>query len=41
VLYEVLRPDLIVDFKRENGGVVSFTIRDMEDELWGTGTRKR
>jgi hypothetical protein len=41
VLYEVLRPDLIVDFKRENGRVVSFTIRDMADELWGTGTRKR
>ncbi len=40
-LYEILRPDLIVDFKREKGRVVSFSIRDMEDELWGVGTRKR
>lgn len=40
VLYEILKPDLVVEFKRENGKVRSFTIRDMEDELWGTGTRK-
>ncbi len=40
VLYEILKPDLVVEFKRENGKVRSFAIRDMEDELWGTGTRK-
>jgi hypothetical protein len=39
-IYEVLKPDLVVEFKREGGKVVSFTIRDMEDRLWGTGTRK-
>ena len=39
-IYEVLKPDLVVEFKRENDKVVSFTIRDMEDNAWGTGTRK-
>jgi hypothetical protein len=40
-LYEVLKPDITVEFKRENGKVASFVIRDMEDNVWGTGTRKR
>lgn len=40
-IYEVLRPDVTVEFKRENGRVVGFTVRDDEDHLWGTGTRKR
>jgi len=40
VLYEILKPDLVVEFKRENGKVKSFTLRDMSDQLWGTGTRK-
>jgi hypothetical protein len=39
-IYEVLKPDIVVEFKRQNGKVVSFTIRDAEDNLWGTGTRK-
>ena len=39
-IYEVLRPDVTVEFKREKGKVISFTVRDMEDNLWGTGTRK-
>lgn len=39
-LYEVLRPDVSVDFQRANGRVVGFTIRQLDDELWGTGTRK-
>ena len=39
-LYEILKPDLVVEFKRENRKVRSFTIRDIEDQLWGTGTRK-
>jgi hypothetical protein len=40
VLYEILKPDVVVEFKRENGKVKSFSIRDIEDQLWGTGTRK-
>ena len=39
-IYEVLKPDLVVEFKRDNGKVSSFTIRDMSDELWGTGTAR-
>ena len=40
-LYEVLKPDITVEFKRENGKIASFVIRDMEDNVWGTGTRRR
>lgn len=40
-IYEVLKPDISVEFKRENGKVASFVIRDMMDNVWGTGTRKR
>jgi hypothetical protein len=40
-IYEVLKPDFMVEFKRENGRISSFTIRDMDDQLWGTGTIKR
>ena len=40
-IYEVLKPDLMFEFKRENGKVTSFTLRDMEDNLWGTGTIRR
>ena len=40
-LYEVLKPDVTVEFKRENGKIASFVIRDMEDNVWGTGTRRR
>jgi hypothetical protein len=40
VLYEILKPDIVVEFKREKGRVTSFTIRDQSDELWGTGTRR-
>jgi len=40
-IYEVLKPDLSVEFKRENGKVASFVIRDIMDNVWGTGTRKR
>jgi hypothetical protein len=41
VLYEVLKPDLTVEFKRDKGRISSFTLRDMADQLWGTGTLKR
>ena len=40
-IYEVLKPDLVVEFKRDKGRIVSFAIRDMEDNLWGTGTRRK
>lgn len=39
-IYEVLRPDMIVGFKRAGGRVVSFEVRGEDDELWSTGTRK-
>ena len=39
-IYEVLKLDLVMEFKRVNGKVMSFTLRDMDDNLWGTGTRK-
>ena len=39
-IYEVLKPDAVMEFKRVNGKVTSFTLRDGEDNLWGTGTRK-
>jgi hypothetical protein len=38
-IYEVLKPDFVMEFKRENGKVKSFTLRDMDDNLWGTGRR--
>ncbi len=40
-IYEVLKPDVVVEFKREKGKIASFVIRDMEDNVWGTGTPKR
>lgn len=39
-IYEVLKPDLIVEFARVRGRPQTFVIRDMEDEVWGTGERK-
>ncbi len=38
-IYEVLKPDTMFEFKRENGKVTGFTLRDGEDNLWGTGRR--
>ena len=40
-IYEVLKPDMTFEFTRENGRVASFIIRDMEDNVWGTGRPKR
>ncbi len=40
-IYEVLKPDMTLEFSRENGRVVSFLIRDMEDNVWGIGKPKR
>jgi Protein of unknown function (DUF2911) len=39
-IYEVLKPDLIFEFTRENGRVVSFLMRDMEDVIAGKGVRR-
>jgi hypothetical protein len=39
-IYEVLKPDMVLEFTRANGRVVSFVIRDGDDNLWGTGIRK-
>jgi Protein of unknown function (DUF2911) len=39
VIYEVLRPDLIVDFSLTNGRATSLELRDDSDKLWGHATR--
>lgn len=39
-IYEVLRPDMIFEFQRENGRVKSFEIRNGKDSLWATAVRK-
>jgi hypothetical protein len=39
-IYEVLRPDMMFTFKRVAGQPVTFTVRGLNDELEGTGTRK-
>lgn len=38
-IYEVLKPDMVVEFTRTNGKVAGFVIRDGEDNVWGNGTR--
>ena len=40
-IYEVLKPDMVLEFTRANGKVAGFSQRDGDDALWGTGTRKR
>lgn len=39
-IYEVIKPDVVAEFKRANGRVVSFVLRFEDDTLWGTGIRK-
>jgi hypothetical protein len=39
-LYEVMRPDLMFTFKRTSGRVTSLELRDEDDKLDGTATRK-
>jgi len=39
-IYEVLRPDMMVKFKRDGARVVGFEVRGEGDELWSTATRK-
>jgi hypothetical protein len=40
MIYEVLKPDIVLEFKRDKGKVASFVLRDLEDNVWGTGTPK-
>jgi hypothetical protein len=39
-IYEVLRPDMIVKFRRDGGRVTGFEVRGEDDALWSTATRK-
>lgn len=39
-IYEVLRPDMVFEFRRDKGTAVSFEVRDDEDKVFATGTRK-
>lgn len=40
-IYEVLKPDVVLEFKREKGHASGFVMRFGDDNLWGTATRKR
>ena len=40
-IYEVLKPDMVLEFTRVAGKVATFTIRDGDDTLYGTGTRQQ
>lgn len=41
-IYEVLKPDMILEFTRANGAITGYVIRDPEnDVVWGTATRLR
>jgi hypothetical protein len=39
-IYEVIRPDMVVTFKRSGPKAVSLEVRGEKDELWATGKRK-
>ena len=39
-IYEVLRPDMMLTFKREGGTPTSFEVRGEQDDLWARGKRK-
>jgi hypothetical protein len=40
VVYEVLRPDVVIEFTRKNGRAMSFEMRDEDDKAFASGTRK-
>ena len=40
-IYEVLKPDVVVEFNRTKGQVSGFVMRFGDDNLWGKATRKR
>jgi len=39
-IYEVLKPDMVYEFKRSSGKAVGFVVRSEDDKIWTTGTRK-
>jgi hypothetical protein len=39
-IYEVLKPDMVLEFKRSARGL-TFTVRDGDDNAYGTGTRQQ
>jgi hypothetical protein len=39
-IYEVLRPEMILEFMVEGGKATSFEIHDQKDEIWATAKRK-
>lgn len=39
-IYEVLRPDMVFEFKRSAGRATSFVVRYDDDKVWATGTRQ-
>ena len=40
VVYEVLRPEMVIAFTRANGRAMSIEMRDEDDKLFATATRK-
>ena len=40
VLYEVLRPDMVLEFTRVNGRPMTFEMRDEDDKVFATGRRQ-
>ena len=40
-LYEVMKPDYVMEFKRANGKIEKFELRDIDDNMWGIGVPKR
>lgn len=39
-VYEVLRPEMVVEFTRVNGRPMTFDMRDDEDKVFATGKRQ-
>ena len=40
VIYEVLRPEMVLEFTRVNGRAASFELRDQDDKVEATGVRR-
>jgi hypothetical protein len=40
-IYEVLRPDMTIEFTKVGGRATSFEMRGGDDKVWGSGKRKR
>ncbi|MEO5903620.1 MAG: DUF2911 domain-containing protein [Gemmatimonadaceae bacterium] len=39
-IYEVLKPDMVLEFTRGGGKMATFTVRGADDKLYATGTHK-